>query len=238
MAFTYFALLLAGMLFVGMLAFFDLGRRAGTARLREEGEAARAGTGAVDGAVFGLMGLLIAFTFSGAASRFEARRQLGVEEANAIGTAWLRIDLLPEQAQPELRERFRSYLDSRLETIRVMPDIAAAKRVVERSAEIQRGIWAHAVASARSAGAREATMLLLPALNQMIDITTTRAQAGLYHPPKIIIAMLFAAALVSALLAGHGMAGSRRPSTVHRFGLAALVAGSAAARSGVPGPLG
>ena len=61
------------------------------------------------------MGLLIAFTFSGAASRFEARRSLIVQETNDIGTAYLRIDMLPADAQPALRQDFRDYLDARLE---------------------------------------------------------------------------------------------------------------------------
>jgi hypothetical protein len=58
------------------------------------------------------MGLLVAFTFSGAASRFASRRDLIVKEANNIGTANLRIDLLPFDAQLELRNDFRSYLDA------------------------------------------------------------------------------------------------------------------------------
>ena len=62
------------------------------------------------------MGLLIAFTFSGAATRFDGRRQLIGEEANAIGTAYLRMDLLPQAAQPALREDFRNYVDARLST--------------------------------------------------------------------------------------------------------------------------
>ena len=66
-------------------------RRLAQRRQREPGK----GAGAAEAAVFGLMGLLIAFTFSGAAERFEARRHLVTQEVNAIGTAWLRLDLLP-----------------------------------------------------------------------------------------------------------------------------------------------
>ena len=91
-------------------------------------EGARAGLGAVDGAVFALLGLMIAFTFSGAASRLEVRRQLIVQEANAIGTAYLRLDLLPPGAQPGLREDFRQYVDARLAVYSKLPDIEAAKR--------------------------------------------------------------------------------------------------------------
>jgi hypothetical protein len=224
MNFTLTTSLLALGLFVGMLVLLELGRRMSAVRAREEGDAARAGTGALDGAVFALMGLLIAFSFSGAAGRFDARRDLIVEEANAIGTAWLRIDLLPSEAQPALRERFRAYLDSRIEMYRRLPDAAAANAELARSLKLQGEIWEHALASAREGGAREASMLLLPALNQMIDITTTRTWGMRFHPPRVIYVMLFVAALIAALLAGYGMAGSRRLNRVHMVGFAALIA--------------
>jgi hypothetical protein len=216
--------LLALGLFAGMLALLELGRRAGARRRRQEGEAARAGVAAVDGAVFALMGLLIAFTFSSAAGRFDLRKQLIVEETNAIGTAWLRVDLLPAEDQPVLRERFRAYVDSRIETYRRMPDLAAVNEELARSAELQRRIWEYATTSARESGSREAQILLLPALNQMFDITTTRAAAGLVmHAPPIVFVLLASSALASALLAGYGMAGAERPSLVHMVGFAALI---------------
>jgi hypothetical protein len=103
-------------LFVGMLLFLEVGRRLGIRRLKDDSSAAAEGIGAVDGAVFAVLGLLIAFTFSGATTRFDARRQLIVEETNNIGTAYLRLDVLPADAQPALRESFRRYLDARIET--------------------------------------------------------------------------------------------------------------------------
>src|SRR6185436_2599128 len=113
----------------------------------KDSEGARQGFGVVDGAVFGLLGLLIAFTFSGAAARFDERRQLIIEEANDIGTAYLRIDLLPESAQSRLRELFRQYLDSRLETYRKLPDLEAAKAELARSIKLQNEIWTAAIAA-------------------------------------------------------------------------------------------
>ena len=72
--------------------------------------------------MFALFGLLIAFTFSGGASRLDTRRQLIAEEANAIGTAYLCLDLLPASDQPALRGLFRDYLDSRLAVYRKLPE--------------------------------------------------------------------------------------------------------------------
>jgi len=211
-------------LFLGMLVLLEVGRRIGVRRMLNDPEGARAGVGAVEGAVFGLLGLLVAFTFSGAAARFDVRRQLIVEETNAIGTAYLRIDLLPPDAQPPLREGFRQYLDSRLEAYRKLPDIQAAKEELTRSAALQSRIWSQAVAGCQKAGSQQATILLLPALNQMIDITTTRTMAAQIHPPIVIFAMLGALALAGSMLAGYSMAGGKTRSWTHMLALAAMLA--------------
>src|SRR5512134_3830379 len=145
-------------LFLGMLVLLEIGRRIGVRRMAKDSEGARVGVGAVDGAVFALLGLLIAFTFSGAASRFDARRQLIVEETNNIGTAYLRLDLLPASAQPAIRENFRRYLDSRLEVYRKLPDIAAAKAELAKAIMLQEEIWRHAVAATRVDGAQPAAV--------------------------------------------------------------------------------
>jgi hypothetical protein len=224
MSFVYTGLVSAGGLFLGMLGSLEVGRRLGMRRLASDPEGARAGFGAVEGAVFGLLGLLVAFTFSGAAGRFDVRRQLIVEETNAIGTAWLRIDLLSPNAQPPLRDSFRRYVDARLSAYGKLPDVEAAFRELARANAMQGEIWTRAVTACRTDGSPPATMLLLPALNQMIDITTTRTMAAQTHPPTIVFAMLSGLALVSSLLAGYGMAGGKRRSWVHMVSLAAILA--------------
>jgi len=212
-------------LFLGMLMLLEVGRRIGARRLAQDPEGAEAGVGVVDGAVFALVGLLIAFTFSGAAARFDTRRQLIVEETNDIGTAYLRLDLLPVDAQPALREKFRQYVDARLELYRKLPDIAAAKEEFVKANKLQGEIWRQAVAASRAPGAPPAApMLLLPALNAMIDITTTRSMAMQIHPPTVIFAMLFGLMLASALLVGYGMAGSKKRNWLHTLVLAFVMA--------------
>jgi hypothetical protein len=153
------------------------------------------------------------------------RRQLIVEETNAIGTAYLRLDLLPAAAQPALRESFRRYVDTRLEVYRKLPDIAAAKEELAKATKLQGEIWRQAVAACRAQGCPPAaTMLLLPALNAMIDITTTRTMATQMHPPTIIFVMLFGLALASAMLAGYAMAGAKTRSWLHMLGFAVALA--------------
>lgn len=221
---TWMSAVAVAVLLCGMVVLVEAGRRLGLRHLARDPELARPGVAAVEAAVFALLGLLIGFTFSGAASRFDERRFLVTEEANAIGTAWLRLDLLPPAAQPDLRELFRQYLDSRLETYRKLPDIQAAETELARSAKLQGQIWAEAISVVRESGSTPAAMLLLPALNQMIDITTTRKMATKVHPPLIVFLMLGALALVSALLAGHGMAGGRDRSWMHVLGFATIIA--------------
>lgn len=214
----------AGLL-LGMLLLLEMGRRLGIRRLKDDSVTAAEGIGAADGAVFAVLGLLIAFTFSGATARFDSRRQLIVEETNDVGTAYLRLDLLPAAAQPALRESFRRYLDARIEAYRKFPDIAAVRASLAKANELQGHIWRQAVAAIRAEGAPlAATMLLLPALNAMIDITTTRTMAMQMHPPTVVFVMLFGLALAASLLAGYGMTGSKIRSRFHMLGFALVMA--------------
>jgi len=220
----YTALLSLG-LFVGMLVLLEVGRRIGVHRLAQDPEGARAGIGTIEGAVLALLGLLLAFTVTGAGLRFDVRRNLIVEETNDIGTAYLRLDMLPSAAQPALRENFRRYVDARLDVYRKMPDMAAANEALARGAKLQQEIWRQAVAAVRTEGApSQAAVIVLPALNVMIDITTTRTMATQMHPPIIIFVMLFGIALVSALLSGYGMAGRKSRFWLHMVCFAFITA--------------
>ena len=107
------------------------------------------GGGAAEAGVFGLLGLLIAFTFSGAASRFEDRRHLITAEANAIGTAYLRIDLLPGDAQPAMRELFRRYTDARSTTYRNAAEQLATGVMRAEWLPLQAEIWTKAWTACR-----------------------------------------------------------------------------------------
>jgi hypothetical protein len=210
-------------LFAAMLGASEVGYRIGRRAQARDGGGERAGGGAVEGAVFALLGLLLAFTFGGAASRFDTRRTLVVEEANAIGTAWLRLDLLVAEDQPPLRDLFRRYLDARIAVYQSLPDLEAAMRELGRANALQAEIWVGSVEAARRAGFRESS-LLLPALNQMFDITTTRTRAAYTHVPGVIVAALFGVAVLAALLAGHGMSTAPQRNLMHAVLFAAVVA--------------
>ena len=207
-------------LFAAILIFLEIGRQIG--RRREE--SAGSAFGAMENAVFGLMGLLIAFTFSGAASRLDARRWLVAEETNAIGTAYLRIDLLPFARQEALRESFRQYLDARLAFYSKLGDPTAARAEIPRFTALQREIWSLALRACQEATSPLTTNLVMPSLNTMFDIATTRAVALQIHPPPIIFVLLGVLPLICSLLAGFDAAARKRRSLIHVLGFAAVLA--------------
>jgi len=216
---------LAGVLFVGILAALWIGRWIGKRTIARHGPSAVPNIGSLETAVFALLGLIIAFTFSGALSRFDTRRAQIVDEANAMGTAYLRIDLVPASVQPKLRETFRSYVDSRIETYRRLHDLAAARTELARSQVLQGEVWSQAVAAVRMPGNPPmAELLVLGALNEMFNFSTARAAATLIHPPVIIYAMLIGLALASAFLAGYQTSGERAYDWVHQLAFAGIVA--------------
>lgn len=224
MTLTLIAAFSAVFLFIGMLFFLEVGRRIGLARLASDPEGLAKGTGAAEGAVFGLLGLILAFSFSGAATRFEERRHLITQEANAIGTAYLRIDLLPENAQPELRTLFRKYLDLRSTIYDNMYDDLATTQEQEAAIKVQAEIWNKSQSAARNERASsDAAKLLLPALNEMIDIATTRSTATENHPPIIVYLLLAGLSIVGALLVGYAMSANKGRSWLHSISFAAAI---------------
>jgi len=211
-------------LFLIMLLVLETGRRIGKRYYSmEESDHHRGNRILVESAIYGLLGLLIAFTVSGAANRFDARRTLTVQEANAIGTAYLRLDLLPAAAQPELRRKFRRYAEARLAVFRLLPDFAASNAEAVRANELQRSIWNEVIAALPGVP-QSATLMLLPALNEMFDITSSRAIAGQAHTPLVILCALAVLALFCCLLAGYGLAGENPlGSALRMIGFALIV---------------
>jgi hypothetical protein len=222
-----FATLFSILLFFSMICLLELGMRIGRSHVAEDAALSREGVNAIEGAVFGLMGLLVAFTFSGALNRFDARRGLIVEEANDISSVWMLIDVLPPESQPALRDLLRKYLDSRLELYRVFPNFTAVDAEYARSAELQQQIWSAAVAGCHASPSPTVGQLVLPALNTMFDIRTTRKMSKLTHPPVAIYIMLGLLAMGSSVFAGYDMASSRKKSWLHIVGFAAALSGSA-----------
>ena len=215
--------MLSAAVFWGTIGCHELGRRLAQHRHTKDPAGASSGIRTVETAAFGLMGLITAFTFAAAAQRFEARRQLVLEEANTISTAWARLDVLPPDRQPGLRQKFRGYLDSRLRTYQRLDDFTATRAEMAVSASTWSAIWEEGVAAARSEGSPAATMLLLPALNQMSDVATARTLALMTHHPPVIVGLLAGLSLLSGLLAGYASVPGGSRNWLHIAGLALIL---------------
>jgi hypothetical protein len=198
--------------FAGIMACLELGYRLGC---RHSKQTAHEGIGAIEAAVFALLGLLLAFSFGGGTSRLDTRRQLIIEEANAIGTAYLRLDMLARTDQPEMRRLFREYLNARLQVYQKLPDSEAAEQQMKLAGAIQQKLWSQAVNASLANPTPAVALLVLPAINQMIDVTTSRRVALYTHLPSLVLVMLMMVALFSGLLAGYTMAKRASRSWLH-----------------------
>jgi hypothetical protein len=220
----YWAIVVSISLSVGIVACLEIGYRIGRRSSEKQPESAHEGIGVIEAAVFALLGLLLGFSFAGGTSRLEAKRQLVVQEANAIGTAYLRLDEVPLNEQAEMRRLFRDYLDARLRVYERLPDLKAAEQELARAEKIQQEIWSRAVSASHNDPTQNTARLLLPALNEMIDVTTARTIAMHTQLPLLIFTLLTGVALVSGLLAGYAMAKRRSRSWLHIVLYAVVIA--------------
>jgi hypothetical protein len=221
---THLNMGLAVALFFGMVLFQEIGFYIG--RTTAIGEVSRAGADLVEAGVFGLLGLLLAFQFARAGGRLQYRRVLTAEEANAIGTAYLRLDLLTAERQPALRDLFRRYADARIRAWAKVPDLRAVEVELAVARKLQAEIWSAAAAALAWESSLAAALLLVPALNEMFDVATAREVAARTHAPGLVIVFLFGVALLSAVLSGYAMSAAGHRDWLHALVFAAVVTGT------------
>jgi hypothetical protein len=169
--------------------------------------AARRGALAVatlEGAILGLLALMIGFTFSMALSRFEARREGVVVEAAAIGTTALRARLLPAPHNGEVSRLLRDYVQLRIDLVRHPAPELALGATISRSNAIQEALWQQAKAVAAKDNAMVPTGLFVQSLNEMIDNQEKRLAALHNRLPAIIVIALYGVSIVAVGFAGYG----------------------------------
>ncbi|MFY3974671.1 hypothetical protein ACOTHX_00705 [Achromobacter xylosoxidans] len=143
------------------------------------------------------------------------RRNLLVLEVNAIGTAWLRIDLLAAPAQPALRDAFRRYVDERINYYRHVADLEAREAIAAKVAGLQKQIWQGSIQAANDSVPPFAASYI-NAVNEMFDVATTQSVAQKVHPPIMAYLFLGLLALVSAALVGMNLAVANRSGWMHQ----------------------
>jgi hypothetical protein len=230
LAFLLFSLGVATAFLIGSLLLMQLGRRMGARHISARGESAMRGLSAAEGAVFALMGLVLAFAISGALQRYDDRKVLILQEANAIATAHDRADLLKGEAVQKLKEQLKRYLQLRIEFYKLPIEFSLQQggaiysaEHLDKIAQKKADIWKFAVASCEAQTTTMPCTLLLPAINAVTETARLRSGANERHPPQIIYVMLFGLGLGGSLLAGFGMAAGYR-SRVHMMIFAGALA--------------
>jgi hypothetical protein len=205
-------LLLIGLLYLMTEVGFQAGR-AWQHRVPEKDTA----IGPMTAAILGLVGFLLAFMVSFAADRYETRRRLILEEANAIGTAYLRAGYLPDPIGQGSRDLLQEYIDLRL-SIAQPQNLEAA---LARSEAIQGELWSQAEALVAETGGSDVYALYLESLNELIELHSRREIAALYArvPPVLLLALIVFASLGMLVLGFNNSYDGRRSA----FALLALV---------------
>ncbi|CAB4555823.1 MAG: DUF4239 domain-containing protein [Actinobacteria bacterium] len=171
-------------------------------RLRERPEPPREPVGVVQGALLGLVGLLLAFGLSMAVSRYEARRTLVVAEANAIGTTYLRAQLLAEPARSESLELLRQYTDAAIDMARAVPDSPEYRTARAEVEGLHDDLWALAGDAVRDDPTGTAPRLYVETLNETIDAHGLRvASLGNRVPTSVQLLQIVSSAVALAVLA-------------------------------------
>ena len=203
-----------GWVFVASVAVFLLavggGYRVGAWVVKRRAPGSVSDLGTTLGGLLGLLGLLIAFTFGMAGDRYERRKELVVDDANAIGTAWLRADLIPEPGRSHARAILLAYARERLDFV-TRQRRTVSEAVLARMDAWHRQLWDVAATAAREQPT-PTTALFVSAVNEVIDVHGRRVSMGVRNPvPPVIMATLFLVSLVvlAAVGYGRGLSGDR-----------------------------
>lgn len=195
--------LVAVILFLLLIAFYILGYRLRIRAVKRNKEHSSEDLGAINGTLLGLLALLLAFTFGMANSRYDTRRELIVEEANAIGTVVLRTDVYPDSMRMLLRSKLKLYVEARIAFYQANMDMKKLVETYQAADAIGKTVWFVVATYAKQDPTTTKTAEMIPALNAMIDITTTRRAAGEGTIPDSIMYFLFLLCLSSAFLLGY-----------------------------------
>jgi hypothetical protein len=200
-----------------ILGASEIGRRFG---LLASGRG-RENISTLEGSILGLLALMIGFTFAMALSRFEARREAVLNEANAIGTTALRARLLPAPHNAECLKLLREYVQIRLDITRRVPSPPEFHAAIARSNAIQDALWQQAKAVAAKDTGVVPTGLFIQTLNEMIDNQETRLTAAFNRVPNIVLIALYGVAIVASAFAGYaaGLDAQRTRLSIYTMGV-------------------
>lgn len=210
--YSYNSIFIAIALFFAMLLFNEFGFQAGRFVQRHTDSEQKALTGSIQVSVLGLLALMLGFTFSMAMQRYDSRNMALIDEVNAIGTAALRVKLLPQQYQGEMQALIRNYVEVRV----AMGDIALTDQARRREyndkvSALQHDLWTLAVLATDTDPRAVTTGAFVQSLNAAIDAQGKRNALQQMHVPETVLLLLFLVLLASGGMIGYsgGLSGKR-----------------------------
>ncbi len=186
-----------------LLALTEVGFRVGLRLFVTKDEPRKGQIGGIQGAVLGMLALLLGFTFSMALARYENRRDLVLKEANAIGTTYLRASFLPEPHAKAVEELLRRYTDARLSFDSAGSDSTKIAAAEDEAGKLQRELWVETVAAGKEAPT-PITATFISALNETIDLDATRLHALRSRVPGAVWLLLLIVAGAGCFASGYG----------------------------------
>lgn len=189
----------------GVMLSIEVGYRLGHLVDREAEDKKEALLTTVTGSILGLVALMLAFTFGSVFDRYDARKALVRDEANAIGTLLLRSDFLPEPYHSEANELLKQYLDHRLAVVKSFKsyDYDQVQKVLSESILIQRKLWDISVVNARKDVHSVVAALYIESLNELVDLHALRMAVAVQRVPVSIWFVLCALVILSMFRVGY-----------------------------------
>ena len=184
-----------------VLLSIAMGFRLGSYTLRRKQNGKKPSVGTLIGAMLGMLAFILAFTFSMTSSRYGARKQLVLDEVNAIGTAMLRTDFLPEPSRTESRKLLKEYVNLRVEAVQNLEKLPQA---LENSEVLHDRLWSEATKSSNQTIDSELLALYITSLNEVIDLHSERVTVGLkYRIPRSVWFLLYFITIPAMLAVGY-----------------------------------
>ncbi|MEP2775815.1 MAG: hypothetical protein ABJQ29_05060 [Luteolibacter sp.] len=205
-----------------LLAAAESGYRFGISARRKSSKKAEGHSGAVQGSVLGLLGLLLGFSFAMAVARNDTRRNLAVEEANAIGTTWLRADFVGEQKAKQVHTLLRHYSELRIDAYGNAKGEENFLPLKEQAVGIQQKLW-NIAREAAEESPNPVTMGFVNSVNETIDIQSRRLAARRDHVPGAVWLLLFSVAGCGAWSSGYGSGSNGHRSIFSQFVFPVLI---------------
>jgi len=210
--YTYSSIAIVATLFIAIIAFNEVGFRVGRFVQSRTDDEVKTLTGSIQASILGLLALLLSFTFSMSMQRFDNRSMALIDEANAIGTAVLRIQLLPEKYNKKAFYYFQGYIDLRVAIGKVDLTKREERKIYNKQiTDLQSKLWVLAVSATNDDPRPATTGAFVKSLNEVIDSQGRRSALLQMHVPEVVLILLFVVFISSGGILGYsaGLSGKR-----------------------------